>query len=71
MIKSVSNNGNVKRCDALLVNFVSTYFRRKFYKKNRKLDSLRRMKTDDPQLMEMVALQGNPIDDEIINTSML
>lgn len=56
MIKSVSNNGNIKRCDALLVNFVSTYFRRKFYKKNRKLDSLRRMKTDEPELSEMVAL---------------
>lgn len=56
MIESVSTDGEVKRCDALLVNFVSTYFRRKFYKKNRKVYAMNRTKTDDPQLMQMVDL---------------
>ena len=51
MIKNTNkynnNSGIVKRCDALLVNFVSTYFRKKFYKKSKKIYSMRRTKTDD------------------------
>lgn len=37
MIRTISKNGDIHRCDALLVNFVSTYFRRKFYKKNKRV----------------------------------
>lgn len=45
MIKTITKDGEVHRCDALLVNFVSTYFRRKFYKKNRKFYTQRRHQT--------------------------
>lgn len=56
MIRTISNNGNVHRCDALLVNFVSTYFRRKFFKKTRKIPWIKRTKTDGSDLAEMVGL---------------
>lgn len=42
MIRTISKDGDVHRCDALLVNFVSTYFRRKFCKKNRRIYTFKR-----------------------------
>jgi len=60
MIKSVKGkNNNVKRCDALLVNFVGTYFRKKFYKKSKKIYINRRTKTDDIEIVKMIGLEGN------------
>lgn len=45
------------RCDALMVNLVSNYFRRKMFKKHRKYDSVR-VKTEGNN---MISLSGEEI----------
>lgn len=53
----------------LLVSFVSTYFRRKFYSKNKKVYSFysKKNKNNLHGEREMVGLEGKSINEDVIN----